>query len=498
MELERPGFTESGFSQRKGDVIEDYGGGVGDFTQTSKFLEPEKIRNNTEKDLKAAKGQISKLQKELNDAKAAAGVATTAGTDATEELKTVKGELTNTTNTINELKEKLGKTEDELKKAKEEVDSLRTTSTQLTLENQGIFSENENLKQKVNELESQVKQFIAVKTQFDVSKTKTARAMTPNPEQIEKSQKPSAPPQSTENFTPTQRFKRTLLASNTLNLNRKVAQLKFAVKSYFGNARVTDTDINRYLGGGSDEIGDNNTDKNKRFIKVTDGKISQVELVTLLLFSDMYELGDQNYDLADIIANVLVLKNTNEEKFKELISTLDENKKTNIVWAKEVFEGEPSSAAATILSKFDTKIDETIKNHNFAVRGTKFAEKADSFATTYRMTITKTMNFIHEFFTTNSLAFKKINLDGLEGETRSQTILSKWGKEKKVDEEKFINSSQVKDSFEKEQLSSNVLSFPGFGNSMDVGEEEKEVEEEEKGDDDDDDIPLNVNALAWF
>ena len=270
--------------------------------------------------------------------------------------------------------------------------------------------------------------------------------------------------------------------------------MKFAVKSYLGNARLTDDKINQYLGGGSDEIGDNNTDK--KFIKTTDKLISQVELVTLLLFSDMYELGGQNYDLADIIANVLVLKNTNEEKFKELISTLDENKKTNILWAKEVFEGEPSKAAATILSKFDTQINKTIKNHNFAVRGTKFAEKADSFATTYRRTITRTMNFIHEFFTTNSLAFKKINLDSLEGETKSQKILSEWGEKNKVDEEDFINSSQVKDSFEKEQLSSNVLSFPGFGNSMDVGEEE-EKEEEEVGEGDDDE-PLNVNALAWF
>ena len=229
MELERPGFTESGFSQRKGDVIEDYGGGGGDFTQTSKFLEPEKIRNNKksntlEKDLKAAKGQISKLEKELNDAQAAtAGVATTASTDSDElnktkeELKKVKREL-----------ETMKKDREEALKVK---DQFRDQAKQLQGKAEKLLKQKELLKKQVNELETQVNELLKTGLSKDVA------AIPVSEDLVKKAKESSAPPldkggsteerptekreKSKDSLTPTQRFKRTLLATNTFNLKKK-------------------------------------------------------------------------------------------------------------------------------------------------------------------------------------------------------------------------------------------------------------------------------------
>ena len=492
MELERSGFTdETGFSQRKGDVIEDYDPrqSPGDWTHTSKFLKPENIMNkksNTlEKDLKAAKEKISKLENDLKDAQDAAGVATTAGTDdelkkTREELEAVKAELNtrikdskDKDNEINRLKEELDKKEDGLKEALRLRKALKEAET--------LSKEKEELEQLLKEqLESQLrsKETKTKKTEeTKTKKTEETKPLPPNPGQIEQANTPSAPPA----LTPTQIYKRALLMSNTKNI-KNAENIGQALNFYFGRNNLAENKLQNYLVGAQQEIGDQNLPEEDQLIEPKDDDFTLVELVSLLLFSNIFKTD--KYNMADLIVNFQTYDNETRNGINEKMNDTSSSD-VAISWAKTIFKSDfgPDLVIQNMLKEFDKFNDDNTK-FRFEI-GKKYS-KTDSFINEYA---SRVRNIYNKFPKTPSMKTVQKLADKDE--------IVAWSKENMISKtalgEKATENAYKRTNF---NLASNVLSFPGFGNSMDVGEEEKEEEEEEK--EDDDDIPLNVNALAWF
>jgi predicted nucleic acid-binding Zn-ribbon protein len=487
MELERSGFTdESGFSQRKGDVIEDYDSSQsgGDWTQTSKFSQPERIRNKKshtlEKDLNTAKGKISKLQAELKDAKDAkdASVATTAGTDSDklektkEELKTVKAELVKAKNDIASLNKKLT----ELTGISESEEKYKQLTKNFKEQGLKLIEENENLRNTVNKLENQLQSFINESIGGPPGTSppppkRPASSPTENPtEKVEKK----------DSISPTQKYKRALLTSNTKHIEN-AENIGQALNFYFDRNNLDEEKLKGYLTNARKEIGDNLLPEEDQLIVPKDNNFTLVELVTLLLFSDIFD--NNKFDMADLVVN---FQTFDENKRKEIYENMEDTSTRDVAisWAKTVFKVkfEPHLVIKNMLDEFDKYNKEKF---TFGIGKGKY-RNIDEFINVYATRVRNIYKKFSELEKKNTVELAKKN----------ENIVT-WSKNNMISKTD-LGDKATENVYERKffKLASNVLSFPGFGNSMDVGEEEEEEKEEEI--DDDDDAPLNVNALAWF